>query len=341
MKVRILLLSLLCLGAILPATAQNQVDKQGRKQGLWIRTDKDGSKIYQGTFRDNLEVDTFTYFYPNGQVRMRNIYSVPGKVCAHQAYDEQGHLLATGSYNQKNRDGEWRIYNEQGNLVKIAHYRMGVREGLQVIFTSNGDTAEVSTFADNHRHGRWWKRVGKQGSITATYVHGRIEGRLVELDEQGRLAREGEYMDGDKHGAYRYYEEGRLTINEHWQRGVLTSREILLSCPDARFVPVDAIAYFYPKGSSHAIAFLKDGTKLNVNEDVELISYRMRQSDNFVLIDKKNRISVNTTCILGLVKDGDGREHLSMEPAPSFAIFPDEDGLKLIKSLSRENEMDQ
>lgn len=318
MKIRTLLPLLLCLGTLLPAMAQNQVDRQGRKQGLWIRTDKDGSKIYQGTFRDNLEVDTFTYFYPNGQVRLRNVYSVPGKVCSHQAFDEQGHLMASGSYNQKNRDGEWRIYNEQGLLVKIAHYRMGVREGLQVIFNSDGDTAEVSSFLDNKRHGRWWKRVGKQGCITATYLHGSVDGRLVELDEQGRLAREGYYLNGDKHGSYRYFEQGTLTINEHWQKGTLLSREILLSCPEPRYVPVDAIAYFFPKGSAHTIVFLKDGSKLNADEDVELISYRLRQSDNFTLVDKKNRISINTTCILGLTQDAEGRTTLSMEPQPSF-----------------------
>ena len=54
------------------AAAQNQIDKQGRRQGHWVRTDKDGSKIFEGDFVDGLETGVFTYYYGNGTVRMRN-----------------------------------------------------------------------------------------------------------------------------------------------------------------------------------------------------------------------------------------------------------------------------
>lgn len=340
MNIKSFILALLCLGFFAPAMAQNQVDKQGRKQGRWIRTDKDGSKIYQGTFKDNLEVDTFTYFYPNGNIRIRNVYSVPGKVCQHQAFDEQGHMLATGIYNQKNRDGEWRLYNEQGRLVKIATYRMGIREGLQVIFNSKGDTAEVSYFKDNHRDGRWWKRVDENGYITATYKMGNLEGRLVEYEADGKMAREGYYKDGVKHGTYRYYENGKMTVDENWQNGVLSDRKILINAPEPMFVSINSIAYYFPKGSDNSILYTKDGKKLTAREDVGLIGYRMR-SENFSVVDKKNRITVNTTCVMGVTKDEEGRVILDLDPKPAFNIFPDEDGLKMVESLRRENELDE
>ena len=340
MKIKHLFLCLFCLGAAFAAMAQNQVDKQGRKQGLWIRTDKDGSKIYQGTFKDNLEVDTFTYYYPNGQVRLRNVYSVPGKVCQHQAYDPEGHLLATGTYNQKNRDGEWKIYNESGRLVKIANYRMGVRQGLQVIFNSNGDTAEVSSFLDNHRNGRWWKRVGERGSISGTFVKGNLEGRLVELDDQGAMVREGFYKGGEKEGPYRYYENGQLTVEEQWQMGVLLDKKVLLTAANPQWVSIHEMAFFYPKGSDHCVVVKKDGSSIAAQEDVDLMAHRIN-SEIFSLINKTNRIYVNTHCVLGLTKDGEGREILHLDPAPSFSIFPDEDGMKCVKALHRGNEMDE
>ena len=83
------------------AVAQNKVDKQGRKQGHWVRVDKDGSKIYEGDFKDGLETGTFTYYYHDGTVRIRNTYIEPGTVCQHEAYDEQGRLLAKGTYNRR------------------------------------------------------------------------------------------------------------------------------------------------------------------------------------------------------------------------------------------------
>ena len=78
MKCKVLLLVLLLAG--MACQAQNQIDKQGRRQGHWLKTDNQGAKVYEGTFVDGLETGTFTYFYPDGKVRIRNEYSVPGKI---------------------------------------------------------------------------------------------------------------------------------------------------------------------------------------------------------------------------------------------------------------------
>ena len=178
MKKTLILLTAALLLTSVSAIAQNKVDKQGRRQGHWIRIDKDGTKIYEGDFLDGKETGTFTYYYADGTVRMRNIYTVPGERCDHEAYDEKGHLLARGHYDRRNRDGQWQFFAEDGRLVKEASYRMGIKDGLHVIYTHTGDTAEVTHWVNNHRHGRWWKRIGKQGYITGTYVNGGLEGRL-------------------------------------------------------------------------------------------------------------------------------------------------------------------
>lgn len=341
MKIRNIVLMALCLGVVAPAMAQNQIDKKGRKQGHWIRTDKNGVKIYEGDFKDNLEVDTFTYFYPDGTMRLRNVYTTPGKYCKHEAFDEKGNLIASGFYNQKNRDGEWRLYAEGGRLVKIASYKMGIREGLQVIFNSNGDTAEVSTFVDNHRNGRWWKRVGKQGYITGTFVKGNLEGKLVEYAENGKMIREGYYHNGEKHGSYKYYEEGVLTVDESWQDGTLLDRKILLTTPSAQYVSTFGIAYFYPKGTSRSILYKNDGTVLTCQEDVETI-FRRVGSEQFVTIDHKGRVVANQSSVMGIAKDAEGRDIVDLMPKPAtFSVYPDEDCIKMIKALRRIDELDQ
>ena len=104
MKKTLILLTAALLLTSVSAIAQNKVDKQGRRQGHWIRIDKDGTKIYEGDFLDGKETGTFTYYYADGTVRMRNIYTVPGERCDHEAYDEKGHLLARGHYDRRNRD---------------------------------------------------------------------------------------------------------------------------------------------------------------------------------------------------------------------------------------------
>ena len=337
MKKTLLFLAATMLLTSFGAVAQNKIDKQGRRQGHWVRTDKDGSKIYEGTFVDGLETGVFTYYYQDGSVRIRNTYTEPGRICSHEAFDEQGHRLATGTYNQRNRDGQWKFYNESGRLVKEAQYKMGVKHGLHVIYTSKGDTAEVTHWADNHRHGRWWKRIGERGYITGIYVRGGLEGRLVEYDDNGLLIREGFYKDGFRHGAYRFFEDRHLVVDETWNHGTLSDRRVRLLTPDTEFVSVRDIACLAPQGKAKTVVYLKDGTKKVSRESSEALYDRLG-SEFFAFANHKSRILVAMSCVQGVSKDSEGREVLILEPQPDFAIFPDEDGLKMVRSRQYEDD---
>ena len=312
--------------------AQNKIDNQGRRQGHWLKTDLKGAKVYEGTFVDGMETGTFTYYYPDGTVRITNVYTVPGKVCTHSVYDPAGHLLATGTFNQKNRDGLWQFYSKQGKLVKLTNYKMGVRHGLQVIFNSNGDTAEVTNWSDNRRHGRWWKRLGTKGYITATYVRGGIEGKLVEYDDEGQLVRQGNYINGERHGQYRYYEKGILVVDETWNNGTLRDRKVRLAIPEERYLSIYDINYMLPHGKNQTIVYLPDGTTLVDNEEPERL-YAHVGDGRFTLANKEARIMVATDLIVGTTRDSEGREILSLEPAPDFIVFPDKDCLQMLHSL--------
>ena len=338
MKRTILLLAASLMLTAVSATAQNKIDKQGRRQGHWIRTDKDGSKIFEGDFVDGLETGTFTYYYQNGTVRIRNTYSQPGRYCLHEAYDEDGHLLARGHYNQRNRDGQWQFYNEKGQLIKEASYNMGIKHGPHIVFDNNGDTAEVVTWADNHRHGRWWKRLNKKGYIEANYVHGGLEGRLVEYDEEGLLAREGHYRNGLKEGSYKYYEKGILTVRERWYSGLMSDREILLHVAQAeQWISIHDIVCLAAQGKSKTVVVLKENGKELIAQDESERVFNRAGDELFALANRKSRIMVARHSIQGLGKDNEGRQILLLDPQPSFTIFPDEDAIKMVHSVQQED----
>lgn len=326
-----LILSAAALLAGLACNAQNSIDKQGRKQGHWIKTDKNGAKIYEGDFKDNKEVGTFDYFYPDGTLRIRNVYTKPGEYCSHEAYDQKGRKLATGFYNKKNRDGHWNFYAESGKLIKSAEYRMGIKEGQHVIFTSAGDTAELTTYKDNHRDGRWWKRVNLNGYITGTYVKGGLEGKLVEYDGNGKLCREGYYHNGVKHGNYFYYEDGVLTVEEHWNDGTLMDRLVRVLTPKEQMISIYNIAVMMPRGQNKSIIVMKNGTKYTNEEPVENLYGRIG-NEIFSQANKKGRVMVATACVNGLKKDVEGRDVLDLSTDPGFEIYPDEDCMKMVTS---------
>jgi len=332
MKIHFLVLLLLCTVA---TQAQNAIDKQGRRQGHWIKTDKDGSKIYEGNFVDGHETGLFQYYYPNGTLRMRNTFTADGRQCTHEAYDEAGHLIATGTFTQHNRDGEWRYYNEKGQLIKIANYRMGTKEGTHIIFNQNGDTAEVSTWKDNRRDGRWWKRVGERGHIEGSYRNGGLTGRVVEYGEQNEMISEGHYVDGSRHGSYRYYENGRMSVDETWDRGVLTDRKVLVLQPEAAYVSIFKIACLVPKGKQQVTVYTRSGETVLTYEPYENLYARIG-NETFTLANREGHIMISTDCVMGLKKDAEGRDVLDTEPALPIDIYPDEDCKKMVKSLQRE-----
>lgn len=335
MKKQILLLAAAAVFSIGGVVAQNQVDNQGRRQGHWMRTDKDGTKIFEGDFVDGLETGVFTYYYSDGTVRIRNTFTTPGRICTHEAYDEQGHLLARGTYNQRNRDGRWQFFAPDGHLVKEASYRMGVKEGLHAIFTANGDTAESALWQNGHRHGRWWKRIGEHGYITATYVHGGLEGTLVEYDNDGHLVRRSLYKDAFKHGLTQLFEGETLTVEESWTHGILSDRRIRILAPTEEFISVHDIVCLAPKGKAKVQILLRDGTTKEALESSEVIYDRLG-TEYFAFANHKNRIMVALHSVQGTSTDADGRDILLLDPQPSFPIFLDEDGLKMVRSRQYE-----
>jgi len=338
MKYRILALLALCFA--INCAAQNKIDNKGRRQGHWIKTDKDGSRIFEGTFVDGKETGVFNYYYSNGKLKIRNTFSDPGRYCKHEAFDENGRLLATGFYNQKNRDSVWNFYNEEGRLVKTASYKMGIKHGTHIVFTSKGDTAEVATWRDNHRDGRWWKRIGEKGHIEGRYEKGLMQGKLIEYDGEGRLVREDNYRNGAKHGSCHHYEQGQMTVDENWQEGTLTERKILLHTPSEKWVSIFAIAYLMPKGLNGTTVYLNDGTKLNCSDMPDIINERAGH-EQFVLIDRRSRAMANIGSIIDIKKDADGREVLELLPKPPFTVFPDEECVKMVSSLKRIDQLDE
>ena len=211
---------------------------------------------------------------------------------------------------------------------------MGIKDGTHIIFNANGDTAEISTWKDNHRDGRWWKRIGEKGWITGRYEKGLMQGKLIEYGNDGKLVREGFYKDGAKNGKYRYFESGLCTVEETWQDGVLADRKILLHTDKGTIWQ----SIFGIASNSFFSLFIVFRQRAIDNADIvsERVGY-----EQFVLIDRKSRVLANTSSITGITKDTDGREILDLSPKPPFTIFPDEECIKMVRSLKRIDELDE
>ena len=337
MKLRIIVVIISMLTLL--AVEQNQIDKQGRRQGPWTKVDKNNRKIYEGTFKDDHETGVFTYYYPNGAVRMKNTFTPDGKYCSHEVYSEKGHLLATGFYNQKNRDSVWHIYNEDGALVKINRYRMGVKWGTFYTFSPEGDTLEIFTWKDNKREG-YARRVTREGYVEMHYKDGLLHGPMAEYAD-GKRIKEGQFENALRVGEWKRWIKGVLSVKETWRDAMLIDRKVLVRAIDIpRFVSTKEIAYFHKSGSTNTVIILRDGKQISSAEDFDSFSEKIG-TENFVIVDRKNKVVAATDCIKGFAKDPEGRTILELNPQSRFNIFVDEkkdaDLIKMVEYLLQEN----
>lgn len=321
--------------AILPlmAMSQNMMDSQGRRQGKWVKTDKNNRKVYEGTFKDGLEVGTFTYYYSDGTVRMKNTFLVDGKYCSHEAYDKNGKLMAKGFYNQKNRDSVWNIYNAEGKLLKSETYKMGTKTGKSVLFSTNGDTIEIQYWNDNKKHGRWYRKV-LNGYLEGNYANNLLDGPFAEY-RNNKVVAEGRYSEGLRNGQWKHYDGNNLEVVEKWNNGNLIDRKVLIYSEKPQMISTDEIAYFYPKGKK-TVVITMDGTTIMDEENSHKLFEKVGE-ENFVTLNKEKQLVAAYRCIMGFEKDSDGKEYVNLSPKLSFNLYPDDDCRKLVESILRQS----
>ena len=82
----------------------NQTDKEGRKQGEWIKYHEGDSAIrYKGGFVDDKPIGTFTHFYSNGEVRIKLIHS-DNDISRIVNYWPGGAVMGKGKYIKEDKE---------------------------------------------------------------------------------------------------------------------------------------------------------------------------------------------------------------------------------------------
>jgi antitoxin component YwqK of YwqJK toxin-antitoxin module len=162
-------------------SAQNAIDKQGRKQGEWSKTYANGKTAYKGSFIDDKPVGTFLRYYESGELKAEQNY-LDNDISEIKLYNKEKKLISAGRYKGKLKDGEWKYYS--GNqLSSIEIYKDGKREGITKIYSKNGNLLEE-----------------------IPYKNDKIDGIKKNFLENGKLYSEISYKDGVQHGSYFFYE---------------------------------------------------------------------------------------------------------------------------------------
>jgi antitoxin component YwqK of YwqJK toxin-antitoxin module len=235
MKMRLKLFSLLIVFLPLLGFAQeapNKTDASGKKQGHWIKFDKDKKKVYDGNFTNDIPVGKFTYYYPTGELKAITIFSKNGTVARTKMYNLSGKVMGEGKYIDEKKDSIWKFYDEEGVLISDENYTSGLREGNSKIYYRNGQVAEEKNWKAGILNGPKTKYFEEgQVKYKGQYINGKVEGKVTFYHSSGKVDAEGIYKNDLKEGPWKYYtEDGKLKRTDMYKDGKLTS-------PDPNVIP--------------------------------------------------------------------------------------------------------
>ncbi len=175
----------------------NQMDKNGLRQGKWIKKDEQGKLIYEGAFLNNYPVGTFTYYYPTGTVKSITTFYLKKDQAYTILFNSDGKKVSQGKIIGEKKDSTWTFFAGKDTVAAIENYSLGQKQGLFVTYFANGKT-------------RW----------EILYANGLRNGKAKFYFPTGTLNSEGNYLNDLEDGKWNYYEEdGTLDWQVMYKKG--------------------------------------------------------------------------------------------------------------------------
>lgn len=204
--------------------SQNFTDSKGLKQGKWVEKDEQGNIKYEGTFKNDKPIGSFTFYYPSKAIQSKIEYDQNRNSAVAIFFHDNGQKKADGAYLNQQKNGRWVYYNSLGTMISEEQYIQGKKEGLAVNYFPDGKKAALDSFHLDQRQGICIKYYDNgQKRIEANYEEDMTEGRYIEYFMDGKIKAQGKYLDGVKSGTWEYFHEsGEKHYKELYTNGKRT-----------------------------------------------------------------------------------------------------------------------
>ncbi|MFA6582804.1 MAG: hypothetical protein WCS77_00780 [Elusimicrobiaceae bacterium] len=164
-------------------------------------------------------------FYPNGKIKVEELYQNGALNGKRIKYDELGRIWAEETYQNGMLDGLVKIHNYFKDKVfeEEAFFKNNKLNGVRKSYYPNGNPSVEETYKEGLLHGVR-KSYYENGSINTeeNYEHDRLCGTRRRYYDTGQLWNEESYMDGHLHGLRTdFYITGQTRLTENYKTGRL------------------------------------------------------------------------------------------------------------------------
>ncbi len=231
--------SLLVFSTLFTCSAQtdmNVTDKQGMKQGRWIKKYPQGTIMYEGYFKDNHPVGEFKRYYENSILKSLLKYSPDGKDAEATLYHPDGKVASKGKYTNQMKEDKWQFFaaDSSGYLISEENYSKNMKNGPSLKFYPDNTIAEKLNFVNNIKNGEWVQYY-KNGNtwLKSFYLNGRLNGKFEAWFENGKLEFSGQYKNDSRDGTWIIYkDDGSLRYQIEYKNGFTNDRKVDIDLSD-------------------------------------------------------------------------------------------------------------
>ena len=200
-------------------SAINQLDTDGKRDGVWRKYYTNKRIRYQGKFNHGKEVGVFKYFSAASSDHPVVIkeYNPDNSIAEVSFYNLNGLLESKGKMDGKRRVGKWLFYHEDGkNIMSEENYVNDKLDGEYKTFYKTGKSTEVAYYKDGLLDSVY-KKYSIKGHLYQhfTYKAGKLDGKAVYYSRKtGSLTTKGAFKDDIRVGTWENYVDGELISTE-------------------------------------------------------------------------------------------------------------------------------
>jgi antitoxin component YwqK of YwqJK toxin-antitoxin module len=218
------------------ADTLNRSDKEGNKQGHWIKRYPNGKIQYEGYFKDDMPAGEFRRYFTTDTLQSLLIFSQDGKEAAASLYHPNGYLASKGKYVNQMKEGKWQFFsaNEKNYLICEEEYTGNKKNGLSLKFYIDGQIAEKISYIDNIRHGEW-EQFYPSGKLflRTNYIDGKLQGKFEAFFENGKIQFSGSYKNDARNGLWHIYnKDGTVRYKINYNEGIADNPRIYEDASD-------------------------------------------------------------------------------------------------------------
>jgi antitoxin component YwqK of YwqJK toxin-antitoxin module len=226
---------ILCFLMLMPVVVSqtsdtiNKTDKNGMKQGRWIKKYPNGHTQYNGYFKDNKPTGIFKRYFENDTLNSILIFSGDGSEALATLYHPNGFIASSGKFINQLKEGKWKFFSFKinGYLIGEEEYKENKRNGISVKFYTDSVPAEKITYINDLRTGEWTQYF-HDGTVClkAYYAEGKLHGSFLVFFGNGKPEYVGQYKDDARDGIWKIYNsDGSLKYNIKYRDGIAEDSE--------------------------------------------------------------------------------------------------------------------